>query len=91
MHFLERFGEEWCGKINSILRNGTLCIKMNNTRGKDFVSHRGVRQGDPFSPFLFNVAAEGLVKMIQQAQSAGLVTGLVPHLIEGGFDSPVCR
>jgi hypothetical protein len=41
------FGEEWCAKINSILRNGTLCVKINNTRGKDFGSHRGVRQGDP--------------------------------------------
>jgi hypothetical protein len=28
------FCEEWCAKINSILRNGTLCVKINNTRGK---------------------------------------------------------
>jgi mannosylglycoprotein endo-beta-mannosidase len=78
------FCEEWCNKINSILRNGTLCVKINNTRGKDFGSHRGVRQVDPFSPFLFDVAAEGLAKMIRQAQFAGLITGLVPHLIERG-------
>jgi hypothetical protein len=78
------FGEEWCAKINSILRNGTLCVKINNTRGKDFGSHRGVRQGDPFSTFLFNTAAEGLAKMIQRAQFAGLITGLVPQLIDNG-------
>jgi hypothetical protein len=78
------FCEEWCNKINSILRNGTLCVKINNTRGKDFGSHRGVRQVDPFSPFLFDVVAEGLAKMIRQAQFAGLITGLVPHLIERG-------
>jgi hypothetical protein len=78
------FGEEWCAKINSILRNSTLCVKINNTRGKDFGSHRGVRQGDPFSPFLFNIAAEGLAKMIQQAQFAGLIVGLVPHLVDNG-------
>jgi hypothetical protein len=81
------FCEEWCAKINSILRNGTLCVKINNTREKIFGSRRGVRQGDPFSPFQFNVAAEGLAKMIQQAQSASLVTGLVPHLIENGVVS----
>jgi hypothetical protein len=59
-------------KINSILWNGTLCVKINNTRGRDFDSHRGVKQGHPFSPFLFNVAAEGLAKMIRQAQSANI-------------------
>jgi hypothetical protein len=86
MKFISQKGfcEEWCNKINSILRNGTLCAKIKNTRGKDFGSHRGVRQGDPFSSFLFNVEADGLEKMIQQAQSAGLITGLVPHLIERG-------
>jgi hypothetical protein len=78
------FCEEWCTRINGIIRDGTLCVKINNTRGKDFRSHRGVRQGDPFSPFLFNIAAEGLAKMIAQAQEAKLVTGLVPHLIENG-------
>jgi hypothetical protein len=53
-------------------------------RGKDFGSHRGVRQGDPFSPFLFNLAAENLAKMITQAQFAGLLVGLIPHLIDKG-------
>jgi hypothetical protein len=62
------FCEEWCTRINGIIRDGTLCVKINNTRGKDFGSHREVRQGDPFSPFLFNIAAEGLAKMIAQAQ-----------------------
>jgi hypothetical protein len=71
-------------QINGIIRDGTLCVKINNTRGKDFSSHRGVRQGDPFSPFLFNIEAECLAKMITQAQEAGLVTGLVPHLVENG-------
>jgi hypothetical protein len=26
------FCEEWCAKINGIIRNGTLCVKINNTR-----------------------------------------------------------
>ena len=56
-----------------------------NTRGKEFASHRGVRQGDPFSPFLFNMAAENLATMIRQAQLEGLPEGLVPHLINKGI------
>jgi hypothetical protein len=67
-----------------VIKNGTLCAKINDKKGKDFGSHRGVRQGDPFSPFLFNVAAKGLEKMIHKAQEAGLIVGLLPHLIEKG-------
>jgi hypothetical protein len=59
-------------------------VKINDQKGKDFSSHRGMRQGDPFSPFLFNVVAEGLAKMINKAQEASLIVGLVPHLIENG-------
>jgi hypothetical protein len=54
-------------RLTGNIQNGTLCVKINDRRGKDFGSHRGVRQGDPFSPFLFDLAAEGLTKMIHQA------------------------
>ena len=70
--------------VGEIVKNGTLCVKINNTRGKDFGSHRGVRQGDPFSPFLFNLAAEGMAKMIRQAQESGQLVGLIPHLVDKG-------
>jgi mannosylglycoprotein endo-beta-mannosidase len=57
-------------------------VKINHKKGKEFGSHKGVRQGNPFSPFLFNIAVEGLAKMIHW--EVGLVVGLVPHLIEKG-------
>jgi hypothetical protein len=57
---------------------------MNNTIGKYFKSDRGVRQGDPLSPFLFNLAADSLAKMISLAQKNKLITGLVPEYIENG-------
>ena len=62
-----------------------MCVKIDNTRGKDFGSHIGVRQGDHFSPFLFNLAAEGMAKLIKKAQNAGHIIGLVPHLVSQGI------
>uniref|UniRef100_A0A453EC45 Reverse transcriptase domain-containing protein n=1 Tax=Aegilops tauschii subsp. strangulata TaxID=200361 RepID=A0A453EC45_AEGTS len=67
-HKLRGFNETWCGWINQILRNGTVSIKLNNGVGPYFRSVKGVRQGDPHSPFLFNLAAECLTKMIKNAQ-----------------------
>jgi hypothetical protein len=39
-------------------------LKVNNTVGSCFKSGKGVRQEDPLSPFLFNIVADTLVKMI---------------------------
>ena len=61
-----------------------MCIKLNNEKGPYFQSHKGVRQGDPFSRFLFNIAVEALSKMVRNAQKDKLFTGLAPDLIEDG-------
>lgn len=78
------FGTTWCGWIEKILHNGTVSIKLNNEVGPYFQSYKGVRQGDPHSPFLFNLAVETLSKMTRNAQKEKLLTGLAPDLIEGG-------
>jgi hypothetical protein len=48
-------------------------VKVNNINGIYFKSGRGVRQGDPLSSFLFNIAANTLAKMISLAQKNNLV------------------
>jgi hypothetical protein len=50
-------------------------VKMNNTIGLYFLSHKGVRQGDPSSPLLFNTVTDVLTRMVFVAQSNDLVTG----------------
>uniref|UniRef100_A0A453DAZ8 Reverse transcriptase domain-containing protein n=1 Tax=Aegilops tauschii subsp. strangulata TaxID=200361 RepID=A0A453DAZ8_AEGTS len=66
-HRMRGFNDKWCGWIKNILNNGTVSIKLNNETGPYFVSRKGVRQGDPHSPFLFNLAVECLSKMIFNA------------------------
>jgi hypothetical protein len=57
---------------------------MNDQLGSYFVSHKGVRQGDPLSPLLFNFVADYLTKMVKKAQSNGLIKGLADNLVPNG-------
>jgi hypothetical protein len=56
-----------------------------------FGTAKGVRQGDPMAPFLFNMVGESLTKMVLQAQQNGLFTGLAPDLIDNGVTSCYVR
>ena len=63
---------------------GTVCVKINNTLGPYFVSHKGVRQGDPLSPILFNFVADCLSRMIRKAQRNNLICWLADNIIDKG-------
>uniref|UniRef100_A0A453NLQ1 Reverse transcriptase domain-containing protein n=1 Tax=Aegilops tauschii subsp. strangulata TaxID=200361 RepID=A0A453NLQ1_AEGTS len=56
----------------------------NNEIGPFFPTLCGVRQGDPFSPFLFNMVVDALAVILDKAKSAGHIHGIVPHLVGGG-------
>ena len=67
-----------------MVSGGTVSIKVNDLVGPYFVSHRGVSQGDPLSPILFNFVADYLTRLVRQAQRIGLITGLASNLIHHG-------
>jgi mannosylglycoprotein endo-beta-mannosidase len=62
------FSEKWLTWINKAVSGGTLSVKVNDYIGPYFYSYKGVRQGDPFAPILFNLVVNCLSKMIQTAQ-----------------------
>jgi retron-type reverse transcriptase len=78
------FGDIWCDWVMRTVRGGKVAIKTNDVVGPYFSTHKSVRQGDPFSPLLFNLVADGLACIIQKAQERGLIRGLIPHIIQNG-------
>ena len=47
---------------------------------------KGLRQGDPFSPILFNIAIDVLNLLLAKAQKLDLIQGLAQDLIPDGIN-----
>ena len=71
--------------MESIVKGGSVGIKVNDDLGSFFQTQKGLRQGDPMSPILFNIVGDMLAIFISRAKEAGLLSGIVPHLIEDGL------
>lgn len=69
MKFLER----WVGWIRTCISTATANVLVNGSPSGEFELGRGLRQGDPLSPFLFLVAAEGLNLLTKRAIKEGLI------------------
>jgi hypothetical protein len=82
---MKDFSDEWCALINSFVSGGSVAIKINDDVGRYFQTLKGLREGDPLSPMLFNIVAYMLVIIIKRAKVDGLIEGVVPHLADGGL------
>ena len=62
-----------------------MAIKVNDDVGHYFQTKKGLRQGDPLSPMLFNIVVDMLAILIERAKTDGQIAGVVPHLVDGGL------
>ncbi|WVZ51479.1 hypothetical protein U9M48_002624, partial [Paspalum notatum var. saurae] len=63
----------------------TVAINVNGQNGSYFQTRKGLRQGDPLSPILFNIVVDMLSIIINRAKVEGKVNGVIPHLVEDGL------
>lgn len=70
--------------MTSLVRGGRVAIKVNDQIGLYFKSFKGLRQGDPLSPLLFYLVADGSAVFVQKSCKKGLIKGLAAHLVDGG-------
>lgn len=71
------FGHKWRSWIQSCVTNARISVLVNGSPTNEFIAERGLRQGDPLSPFLFNLVVEGLNILILRARELGLFNGAV--------------
>uniref|UniRef100_A0A8R7PUA3 Reverse transcriptase domain-containing protein n=1 Tax=Triticum urartu TaxID=4572 RepID=A0A8R7PUA3_TRIUA len=63
---------------------GQMEVTTNGEMGKFFHNKRGLCQGDPSLPLIFNYVVDAFSAMLDKARADGHIEGLVPHLIPGG-------
>lgn len=78
------FEAGWVHRIMQLVSGGQTAVSVNGEVGKYFRNKRGLRQGDPLLPLLFNFVADALTTMLEKARAAGHIKGVVDHLIPGG-------
>jgi hypothetical protein len=64
---------------------GSVGIKVNDDIGPYFQTKRGLRQGYPMSPILFNIIPDMLALLINRAKTDGQIKGVIPHLVDNGL------
>ena len=70
------FNNKRVALIMQCVSSVTYSIKINGTPQGHITPTRGLRQGDPISPFLFLFCAEGLSAMIRKSVDNGLLQGV---------------
>ena len=76
-----------------------LAILFKGSPLESFKPLRGLRQGDPISPYLFLLCAEGLTSMLKKEESNGYIKGVavcrgaprISHLLFADDSIVFCR
>lgn len=71
------FNRAWIDVIMCSLKSVSYSILFNGEPTRYIVPTRGIRQGDPLSPYLFILCAEGLSSLITHSVHHGSLKGLV--------------
>ena len=93
MTILERMGfpSKWRKWVYFCISMVKFSVLVNREATGFFPSSRGLRQGDPLSPFLFILVMESLSRLIIKATAVGVLEGIHingPALMV--LRSPIC-
>ncbi|GMI86526.1 hypothetical protein HRI_002321900 [Hibiscus trionum] len=83
------FDANWTRRMMDCVKSVSYAITINGQVGESFTPTRGIRQGDPLSPFLFVICGEGHSALLRRGTQEEKIRGfritrsapLVSHLI----------
>ncbi|KAL4363000.1 hypothetical protein GQ457_04G024640 [Hibiscus cannabinus] len=70
------FDSSWVSLILRYITTVSFTVRINGCLSQDFQPQRGLRQGDPLSPFLFLICTQALSSLLTAEQFSGGLTGL---------------
>ncbi|XP_076929356.1 putative mitochondrial protein AtMg01250 [Bidens hawaiensis] len=70
------FPLQWCKWIRGILKSARSSALVNGSPTFEFGCEKGIRQGDPISPFLFIIVMEALSVLFRRAVHIGAFDGI---------------
>ena len=59
------FADRWHDLVMCCVTSVSFSVRVNGMLSQSFIPSRGIRQGDPISPYLFLLCAEGLTCMLK--------------------------
>ena len=74
LYMLQRagFSSKWIKWIEGCLNSASISVLVNGSPKGEFIPKRGLRQGVPLAPFLFNVVAKGLNGLMRKAKEENM-------------------
>lgn len=70
------FQQRWIDLIMKCISSVNYRIKVNGEYTQTIIPQHGLRQGDPLSPYLFLLCAEGFSAMLQKAEQDQKIVGI---------------
>jgi len=70
------FADGWIQTVMKCVTKVRYAIRVNGELSEPFIPTRGLRQGDPISPYLFLLCAEGLSCLMKKKEAEGKINGV---------------